>query len=55
MEASDITYLDFSLQNKMCITCIGETKNSAKLFRSEITDVSNFELGGLARDPGQKG
>ena len=53
MKARDITYLDFSLQDKMCIACIGETKNSAKLFRSEIANVSNFELGGLARDPGR--
>ena len=55
MKAKDITYLDFSLQDKMCITCVGETKNSAKLFHSEIANVSNFELGGLAHDRGQRG
>ena len=35
----------------MRITGIGETKNPAELFRSEITDVTNFEFGRLARDP----
>lgn len=50
-EALDSTYLDFSPQDDVCITRISETKNSAKLLRSEITDVANFEFGGLAHDP----
>ena len=45
------TNLDFSPQDDVCITRISETKNSAKLLRSEITDVANFEFGGLAHDP----
>jgi hypothetical protein len=49
-EALDNTYLDFSPQDDICITRISETKNSAKLLRSEITDVANFEFGGLAHD-----
>lgn len=53
-EARDNTYLDFSFQDKVCITRICETKNSAKLLRSEVTDVANFEFGGLAHDPRQR-
>ena len=49
-EALERTYLDFSPQDDVCITRISETKNSTKLFRSEITDVANFEFGGLAHD-----
>ena len=49
--ALDNTYLDFSPQDDVCITRISETKNSAKLLRSEITDVADFEFGGLAHDP----
>jgi hypothetical protein len=49
-----ITYLDLSPQDKMCITIIRETKDSAKLLHGEIADVANFELGGLARDPRRK-
>lgn len=49
-EALDSTYLDFSPQDDICITRISETKNSAKLVRSEIADVANFKLWGLAHD-----
>ena len=52
-EACDSTYLDFRPQDKVCITRICEAKYSAKLLRGEITDVANFEFGGLARDPRQ--
>ena len=50
-ETLESTYLDFSPQDDVCITRVSETKNSAKLIRSEITDVANFEFGGLAHDP----
>ena len=49
-EALDSTYLDFSPQDDVSITRISETKNSAKLIRSEITDIANFEFGGLAHE-----
>jgi hypothetical protein len=51
MESRNITYLDFSPQDNICVTGICETKNSSKLLHGEITNVTNFELGGLARDP----
>ena len=50
-DAWDSTHLDFSLQDNVCITRVGETKDSAKLFRGEITDIANFEFGGLSHDP----
>ena len=49
-EALDSTYLDFSPQDDVSITRISETKNSAKLIRSKITDIANFEFGGLAHE-----
>lgn len=51
MESRNITYLDFSPQDNICVTGICETKNSSKLLHGEIANVTNFELGGLARDP----
>ena len=51
MESRNVSYLDFSPQNNVCVTGICETKDASKLFHSEIANVTNFELGGLARDP----
>ena len=52
IDIRNITYLDLSPQDNICITGIRETKNSSKLLRCEIANVANFELGGLARDQG---
>ena len=48
--AQDSTYLDFSLQDDVCIARIGKTKYSTKLFHGEVANVTNFELWGLSRD-----
>ena len=51
IESRNITYLDFSPQDNICVTGICKTKNSSKLLHGEIANVTNFEFGGLARDP----
>jgi len=50
LEMRNVTYLDFSPQDNICVTGICKTKNSSKLLRGEIANVANFELGRLARD-----
>jgi len=54
-EIRNMTDLDFSPQDNICVTGICETKNPSKLFHGKIANVANFELGGLARDPEGKG
>lgn len=50
IDIRNISYLDFSPQDNICVTGICETENSSKLLCCEIANVANFELGGLARD-----